>query len=170
MVARTLQEILADYGGRIQRLERRKIPRPRTPATPWAAWAAKSGAVSWQSAYVSVWSRGVGGGGSLDATSVTNGILILADGIYEVHAHQRGGSASDFIGIGMNGDRVTLENRATGVWTHDHASGANNFTNSYYLGPLLAGEKITAGSPTTGGGIVYGAAATSGALYVRRVS
>jgi hypothetical protein len=171
-IKKTMEGLLEDIIFRLTLVERRLAKTgTSTPApvdTAWADWAAKSGAVSWQSAYVNVWNRGVGEGSSLDASSVTNGILILKNGTYQVSAHQRGGSSADYIALALNGDRTLLENRMAGVFTHDHSPGGNGFANSFYLGQLQAGEKITAGGPAAGGN-VFGATATSGALYVRRV-
>lgn len=141
-----------------------------TPAQPWKDWGFKSGPVSWAAAQKVNWSRGLDSGGSIDAESDVNEILILADGIYDVRAVQRGTTSSDYITLGLNGDRLTLENRLGGVFTHDHAAGANNYSTATYFGQLLAGESITAGANAAGGGMVYASSSITGSIIINRVS
>jgi hypothetical protein len=172
MAQRTLEEILVNLRQRVASLERRGVTgRHGGAVSPIRVmtWAAKSGPSAWISQYKNSWARFEGNGGSLDAGTDPNGILVLANGTYEIHAHQRGASASDYIGIGIGGSRDALELRAGGVWTHDHSPGGNGFANSYYMGPLVVGELITAGGPVAGGNI-FGGSTTAGALYVRRIS
>jgi len=172
MAVRTLEEILVDLRDRMDRLERRRPGgRGGGSATPLriTGWAAKSGPAAWVSAYKNSWARFEGNTTLLDAGTDPNGILVLANGDYEIHAHQRGASATDYLGVAINGDRAALEFRAGGVWTHDHSPGGNGFSNSYYMGPLAVGDLITAGGPVAGGNL-FGSATTAGALYVRRIA
>lgn len=153
-------------------LSRRKlIIHGRQAGTyPLGEWAAKAGPQSYYSPYVNIWAKGIDSGGSLDAHTNPASIAIGETGVYEVTGMQRGASSSDYIGIALNGDRTALQTRATGVWTHDHASGANSFSQSQYTGRLNAGELITMGAPIGGTGIMQGADTHLGALYVRRIS
>jgi hypothetical protein len=138
-------------------------------------WGGKSGPDAYVSPYISRWARGVDSGGSVDAHSNANAILIGETGIYDIHCYFRGTTASDYAALALNGDRTAFENRSTvgplkGVWTHDHAAGANNNSASHYLGQMLAGDIVTAGAYTSGTGISQAAAASTGALTVRRVA
>lgn len=133
-------------------------------------WAAKSGPQSYVSPYKSAWAKGIDSGGSLDAHSAANHIIIGQTGVYEIKAFMRGGTTADYIAIALNGDRTTLENRTAGVWTHDHSGGTNVFSSSYYMGQLTAGELITAGPYTSGTGIQQGPTGTIGMLTIRRIS
>jgi len=173
MAVRTLEEILLDLRERMDRLERRRPGGGSRggSASPLGVmqWGAKAGPSAWVSAYKNSWFRGEDSGGSLDAKTNPNGIVVKATGIYEVHAHQRGGSATDYLGIALDGDRTTLEFRAGGVWTHDHSSGGNGFGNSCYMAPFSLGEVMTAGGPVAGANLFVGAT-TAGSLYVRRIA
>lgn len=138
-------------------------------------WGGKSGPDLYVSPYVARWARGVDSGGSVDAHSSTNAIIIGETGIYDIHCYFRGTSPSDYAALALNGNRTAFEDRSTaaplkGVWTHDHAAGANNNSASHYLGQMLAGDIVTAGAYTSGTGIVHAAAASTGALTVRRVA
>lgn len=137
-------------------------------------WAAKGGPSSITAAYKTVWAKGLDSGGSLDAHTATDGIIIGETGIYECIAYQRGGpsatAGSDYIGLALNGDRATFESRTTGIWTHDHSPGNNMFAVSTYIGQLNAGEKVTAGAPSTSNLLLYGAETHRGTLTVRRIS
>lgn len=137
---------------------------------PAEDWGGKVGPSAWLSAYKANWTAGTDRAGVIDAHSDSTRILIGMTGIYDVQAVQRGASTADYIAIAMNGDRTIFENRVGGLYTHDHAAGTNNHTQSMYLGPINAGESVTAGSPTTGGGLVYGTGGILGRLVVRRVS
>lgn len=137
---------------------------------PLGEWAIKGGPTSYYAPYVNVWDKGLDSGRSLDAHTNPASIVIGEDGIYEVIAVQRGTTSSDYIGIALNGNRSALETRTTGVWSHDHASGANSFSTSRYLGHLNAGELITSGAYTGGTGILQGSASHIGTLQVRRIS
>ncbi len=159
---------VSNVESRVSSLER--TAEAALPSHPASEWAAKSGPTAYQRAFVTSWDRGIDSGGTLSATTDDDGILIGTTGIYEVTAQQRGTSTADYIGIALDGDRTALETRVTGVWTHDHASGANTFSTSHYMGLLNEGELITAGAYTGGTGIQQGAQPTLGALYVRRLS
>lgn len=139
-------------------------------SSPLTEWAVKGGPSSYYSPYVNIWAKGIDSGGSIDAHTNPASIVIGETGIYEVIAFQRGTTSSDYIGIGLNGDRTALESRAEGVWTHDHASGANSFSTSRYLGQLNAGELITSGAYASGTGVLQGSATHIGTLQVRRIS
>jgi hypothetical protein len=138
-------------------------------------WAAKGGPKNITGAYRTTWEKGLDSGGTIDAHSDAGGILIGEAGIYEITAQQRGGPnanpANDYIGIALDGDRSALENRAGGVWTHDHCPGSNLFTTSRYIGALNAGERITAGHfQTSPNYLSYGPESIRGTLTVRRIS
>lgn len=153
---------------RVSRLERVADVRAQE-------WAAKGGPLAHVGTpagpYANSWAKGVDSGGSIDAHSDPLRILISEDGVYEVVAMQRAVGAGAYIGIGLNGSREAVADRPEGMWTHDHAGGATSFTNSRYLGPLLAGESITAGPPGGAGDTVqYSAGSFTGNIYVRRIS
>jgi hypothetical protein len=136
-------------------------------------WASKGGPSSWVSAYKATWAKGIDSGGSVDAHSNAQGIVIGETGIYEVVAQQRAnGTGSGYIALALNGNRTTLENRTNGVFAHDHAVSANVYTTSHYMGELQAGEVITAGAPeaTTSGYLTYATTPLTGQIYVRRIS
>lgn len=138
-------------------------------------WGGKSGPDAYVAPYISRWARGVDSGGAVDAHTYPNSIVINETGIYDIHAYFRGTSPSDYAALALNGDRTAFENRSTaaplkGIWTHDHAAAANNNSSSHYLGQMLAGDIVTAGAYTGGTGITFSAAASTGALTVRRVA
>jgi hypothetical protein len=132
-------------------------------------WGAKHSPMAFNSSYNTVWNGGRGGGVDINPYFSTTSIQILTTGQYEVEAFQRGTTSSDFIGIGLSGNRETLFNRLEGVWTHDHAAGASNFSTSKYIGLLNAGELITAGG-NSAGGLLYGGASYLGMYTVKRLS
>ena len=145
---------------------------------PSTEWAGKSGPVSFVSDYKVNWSRGIDSGDTIDATTHASRILIRMTGIYECRSFMRGGTAADYSALSLDGNRVAFEARSNptspdplvGVWTHDHPAGTNNFTSSWYMGTLYAGDFICAGPSNSSSTIALGAAASSGALYVRRIS
>lgn len=150
-------------------------------ATPAQEWAGKSGPTAFVSPYIATWARGTSAPGStLDGTIYPSGILIRMEGQYECHAFLRGGPSGNasYIGLGLNGDRAAFEARSNptggapmvGVWTHDHPAANNNFSQSHYIGRLYAGDIITAGPGTSGMDIQFASSASSGALWVRRIS
>jgi hypothetical protein len=134
------------------------------------AWGGKSGPSSWSSAYINIWNFGKHSGTGIDATTYTDGVMITESGVYEVRTGQRAsGTGNDYVGIGVAGNRATLEGRLEGMWSHDHSSNTSTWTQSYYIGPLYAGEKITSGSPGSGAALVYGTDNAYGYLSVRRL-
>lgn len=112
-------------------------------------YAAKEGPVSYNAAYKVNWQKGYGIGSSLNWSTYSYGIYVNETAHYEVRGAQRG-SENNYSGIGLNGDRTSLENRAEGIWSHDHngASGGGGYSESYYLGILYAGEIVTFGGAT----------------------
>jgi len=147
-------------------------------AMPGTWWAGKSGPSSTIAAYKAGWARGVvGDGAALDALSDPGWIKIGMTGVYEIRSTMRGGPSGNaqYHALSLNGDRTNFENRSTiapinGVWTHDHPGAANNFTESYYLGRMNAGDLVSAGPSATGTDIAVSLAASSGYLSVRRIS
>ena len=139
-------------------------------------WGGKSGPQAW-AVYKANWARGHDSGGAINSTVNADGILIGLTGIYECRLHLRGGAAgnADYAGLALNGDRTAFENRSntpmTGIWTHDHPTGNNGFSNSYYLGQLLAGDLVT-GGPYNGAssGMTLSAAPSGGMMTIRRVA
>ncbi len=144
-------------------------------SVPGATWGGKSGPSTYVAPYRVQWTRGIDSGGTIDAHTHTTRVLIGMDGIYECHSYLRGASPTNYSGLGLDGDRAAFEARSNdpdmvGIWTHDHPGGTNDFAESHYLGQLYAGDLITAGPQTSGTDITLSAAASSGALYVRRIS
>lgn len=149
---------------------------------PHTEWGGKSGPVTQAAAYRMNWARGISSGGTIDTSTHTSRIKIGMDGIYDVRGYMRGssaGGAGEYAALGLDGSRDDFEGRANsgntpgtmvGVWTHDHPAGENNFSTSYYTGQLYAGDLITFGPQTTGSTMLFGNQASSGALYVRRIS
>jgi len=184
MAIRTLEEILEDLRSRVGLLERRRQDVRRLAAgfadqsRRSAEWGGKSGPFAYVSPYISNWSRGVDSGGSIDAHSNSYGIMIQEDGVYDISAFHRGASPADYAALALGGQREAFENRSNptdgspmvGVWTHDHAAGANNGSVSHYLGQMYAGDFVTAGAYTGGTGIQQTSAASTGAIMVRRIS
>jgi hypothetical protein len=135
------------------------------------AWAGLTGPASWSSAYKNSWARGVSGVG-LDASSDPTAIIIAQTGQYEVTCMQRGnGSNGAYLALALNGDRISLQTRPTGIYTHDHSSGFSGYSNGTYIGLLNAGERITAGAPDTGTRdlLIFGSDSVQGALIVKRI-
>lgn len=177
MAQRTLEEILVDLRQRVSILERRGLSRGGSRRGVWQEWGGKSGITQHTAAYKSTWARGIDSGGTIDAHSNATGILIGADGIYEVRSVMRGGASGNaaYQALGLNGDRVAFEARSldpgmVGIWTHSHPGAGNDFTESNYLGALYAGDLITAGIGAVGMDIGVGVAATFGSLTVKRIS
>lgn len=140
-------------------------------------WAGKSGPSAWTATYKATWARGVDSGGVLNASNSVFGVTIGLTGIYECTLSLRGGAAGngEYGALALNGDRTAFENRSTnvpitGVWTHDHPAATNNFSTSFYLGQLIAGDLITGGPASTAYGMPTGTAASSGLLSVKRVA
>lgn len=132
-------------------------------------WAAKAAPTSWSSAYKNIWNKSAGSNKSMDAASLNYGIKILVDGYYDIQLHQRSNGAGDgLVGISLNGDRTTLENRADGVWTHGHGTYSGEFIDSYYIGKLFANEIISGGS-NTGTNLLFGTNTYIGVLIIKRI-
>ena len=149
--------------------------RVKQGTSGWHSWkklghdyAIKEGPSSYNSPYKSNWSYGYDNGTSMDATSNGTGIVINESGYYHVTTYQRSGGADMYVGLGLNGDRTTLENRAGGLWGHDHAGYGGGWSHSIYIGPLSAGEIITAGTPTTQTA-QYSTTGYSGGIYIVRI-
>lgn len=155
---------------------RRAVSKDRAfGESPAAEWATKTSPESFLSPYKNNWNLGYDSGGSINSTSYTDGILIGEDGIYEAVAKQRSnGSQSigaSYIGLAINGDRAILADRAGGAWFHDHAGFQYDSSESRYLGPLMRGEKVTAGPPVASQstGFFYGSTFYGG-IWLRRLS
>jgi hypothetical protein len=178
MAERTLEEILVNLRQRVAALERRGITRGRGRRGAWQEWGGKSGVTQHTTAYKSTWTRGIDSGGSIDAHSNPQGILITVDGTYEVRSVMRGGPSGTaaYHSLALNGNRAAFEGRSTdqatmvGVWTHSHPAANNNFTESHYIGALYAGDLITAGVPDISHDIQTGTGATAGSLIVKRIT
>lgn len=111
-------------------------------------WAGVSGPTSWASAYTNNWNQARDQGSFMTASST--GITINRSGRYHVISGQRANSTNDtYYGIGANGSRTALENRTTGIWSHDHSGYPNLWAKSVYIGYLAAGEKLTGGAPNS---------------------
>lgn len=147
------------------------------PADASTEWAGKSGMNSFTSPYKTTWSRGVDSGGVLNATADGTGIRIGLTGIYECALQIRGGSDGNgsYAALGLNGDRAAFEARSTnlpimGVWTHSHPAALHDFSSSYYMGQLLAGDLITGGPAVVPSNMGGGVAASFGLMTVRRIA
>lgn len=135
-----------------------------------AEWAAKEGPTSWSSGYKVVWNTSMGTGSYLSPSAYNYGILVNITAIYEVWAAQRCNGGGDFfIGLGVDGNRSTLEDRSTGMWGHDHSPDSSQWSHSYYLGQLNAGEIITSGSPSNPNNGLYGASGLFGHITIKLV-
>jgi hypothetical protein len=109
-------------------------------------YAAKAGPSSYVAPYRVNWAKGYGIGSSLNWSSYTDGIYVNTTGHYEVWGVQRG-AQTNYSGIGISGNRTTLETRTNGIWSHDHAGddSGQGWSKSYFLGELYAGELVTFG-------------------------
>lgn len=151
--------------------------RVRQGTSGWHRWkmmpndyAFKEGPTSWSSSYTNVWSVGYDYGGSLDATSSTTGITINETGIYVVDSWQRSTGTDVYIGLGISGNRTTLESRSEGAWGHDHTSISNGWTHAKYVGLLNSGEKVTAGTPGSTSNVAFSTAGFTGGITIFRIS
>jgi hypothetical protein len=133
------------------------------------SWGAKEGPISIAGAWRNNWQMGQHQGVGIDATSYGDGIMIGETGYYECWAAQRSDGTNIYIGIGINGDRTALEDRTTGIWSHDHAAVSGGWSKSYYIGLLNSGEKVTAGSSGSATGLSYSSAGYAGFLSVKRL-
>jgi hypothetical protein len=148
-------------------------------ALPTSEVGGKSGPVSHAADYRTSWARGWSSpGATIDTATHDTRVLIRMDGIYECHAFMRGGAGANYLTLALDGNRVVFEERSNppgggpmlGIWVHDHPGGQYNFSVSHYWGTLYAGDLITAGAQTGGTDLIYGAAASNGALVVKRIS
>lgn len=136
-------------------------------------WAGKYGPSSFIASYKNAFAVGRGYGDSMDFSTYNYGIEIKVTGQYEVRATQRGkGTGSPYVAVAVNGDRSALENRTSGIWTHDHTPDLEQFSEASYIGLLNAGEIITAGQSTSVAdtNISYGANSYNGTLIIKRLS
>jgi hypothetical protein len=131
-------------------------------------WAAKAGPTSWSSAYKNIWAQQAGSSKSISHTAYNYGLLINQTGYYEVQAAQRSAGGDCYIGIGVDGNRTTLDTRSTGIWSHDHSLSAQQWTQSYYIGLLNANEIITAGGAASTN-LTFGATGFAGFLSIKRI-
>jgi hypothetical protein len=132
-------------------------------------WAAKAGPTSWQKAFTNVWAKSSGSNKSISHSTYTNGLQILKDGYYEVFLHQRmTGGGDNYLGLAVDGDRPRLEDRVDGVWTHSHGTYSSEFTDSYYIGKLYAGELITGGGASSTN-FLFGSTGTVGTIRIIRI-
>lgn len=139
-----------------------------------ADWAFKEAPSSYVSDYILNWNRGNQGGPSMDALETATGIRILETGVYLIIYHHRkltGPSASPYAGIALNGNRTLLDTTSNNeMWDHSHVSNASSFLHSDYLGPLTAGDLITAGPPSTySTDFAFGTPGYLGTLYMIRI-
>ena len=136
----------------------------------WAACGGPTSHISGQT-YWNRWGQYVSDSDFISAGST--GIYISRTGRYYVTAGQRANSTTSvFIGIASSGSRSALDSRSTGIWSHDHASQANQWTLSTYIGVLNNTELVTMGHSGTGGnssGLVYGTSGYAGFLMVQYI-
>lgn len=138
---------------------------------PREHWAYKEGPTSYVSPFKNNWSSGGGEGDSLDATSSADGINILKDGLYEIRTVQRSSGIDGYINVSLNGNRSALEDKANSMWNHDHSAINGNYSESNFIGWLTAGNKITAGPPSssTSSSLSYGSTGYIGTIKVKRL-
>jgi hypothetical protein len=126
--------------------------------------------------YAVTWNKGVRG---FDATlnpfntfaGSSLGITIGMTGQYECVARHRAAAVNAYSTLSINGNRDTLEQRADGMFDHDHAGIVDGFATSHYIGRLDRGEVITMGPPAGQGTTMrFGASTFNGTLTVRRIS
>lgn len=134
-----------------------------------AQWAAKAGPLSLSSTFKNVWNKAIGAGTYLDWNASNTGITVNTSANYEVVLNQRMSvTADNYLGISLNGDRTTLENRAAGIWSHDHEGYANAWCSSYYLGALYAGDIISGGGVSSTN-FMYAASSFAGFLTIKYI-
>lgn len=137
---------------------------------PRTHWAYKEGPTSYVSPYLTNWASGGGEGDSFDATSDTQGILILKDGLYEIRGVQRSSGTDTYINLSLNGSRTALEDMADTMWNHDHSAAQGNYSESNFVGWLTAGSKITMGPTASGSSALqYGSTAYIGTIKIKRL-
>lgn len=134
-------------------------------------WAYKEAPASLVSNMKYRWNFGRHEGDSLDATSSTDGITVLKDGLYEVKAWVRPKvDAALYISIALNGDRNALINKSNSMYAHDDSRVANDYTESNFIGRLSAGDFVTAGAHSTyAGNTYYNTTGWAGGLLITRL-
>ncbi len=136
-------------------------------------WAAKEGPLTAQSDYVDTWAIGKQFGGSFDAVTYDDRIVIKKDGHYKLEYRQRSGNDVDAYGaVSINGTRENAENNPNGTFAHDHSAQAQVYDYSHYLGYLKAGDYVGGGAKITGTEDVdwqWGAGAYIGNLIIIRL-
>lgn len=166
------EQLIRSMRREIELLRLTQHPAIVEAATCQAGWGAKGGPTAYVSAYTVSWDHGVDGGGVVDAHSDGNAILIGAPGTYEIVAAQRVSSTtSTYIGLALNGSRLAFEARDgdVGVWSHDHASAAYEYSWSRYIGAMYVGDRVTSGPQSSAEALVYNASGHTGFLQVRRL-
>lgn len=135
-------------------------------------WAYKEGPMSVVSDYTIRWDRGYQEGNSLDATSNTDYIQILKDGLYEIRTVARliDGASVTYMSIGLNGSRNDLMNQSNVFWNHDDSRVTNSYTESNFLGRLQAGDIITSGPRLTYDDISIGVQSHKATLKIVRIA
>jgi hypothetical protein len=131
-------------------------------------FAGKAGPAAYIAPYRMQWQKGFGIGTSLDWSTNSQGIVVKETGYYEVRGGHRG-AENNFSALALNGDRASMETRAEGIWSHEHAgaSGSNGWAESYYLGILYINEIVTFGGAANN--MQIGTAGTSAYLSVKRI-
>jgi hypothetical protein len=83
----------------------------------------------------------------IGSTDNFTGIKIKRDCIVECRYAQRNNDDDMSYGaISLNGNRVKLERRTNGIWSHSHnAAQRNTWSEGYYLGEVYKGEILSAG-------------------------
>jgi len=136
------------------------------PETTFAFLHSPSG---YSGAYKNTWSYQHSHGPAI--TTSSDGITVSESGYYYIEGAQRSDDNNNgYVGIGVNGNRDALEDRTSGVWTHDHSGRTDRFAHSKYIGYLNANEKITFGPPNSSGSneLRYGSQ-EHGFLFVLRL-
>jgi hypothetical protein len=147
---------------------------------PAEEWASLGGPIAHTSGpggvYACTWTKGVvSAGATLNPFSTnggsTLGITIGQTGQYECVSHHRSAGSNGYSTLALNGDRVALESRATGMFDHDHGLGSETYSTSHYIGLLNAGEVVTMGPPAGAGASMQWSSQTlTGTLTVKRIS
>jgi hypothetical protein len=152
--------------------------RVKQGSSGWHDWkmighdfAFKNGPNTYTAPYYNTYHNASDIGISFDATSNASRITILEDGYYWCMGWQRGTAGDSYVGLGLDGSRSNLENRANGFWSHDHNAYSNQFRHTSYIGPLSAGEHITCGAPSTAsaGYLSYGSYGYNGGYHIIRI-
>lgn len=172
---RYIQEELALQARRRSSVTRDDIDALNLRLNRSEEWAAKGAPLSFVRDYTNRWGKGIDSGGTLDADESTDWIRVNEAGVYHARAVQRGtgvNTDSAYLTLALDGNRAALENRADGMFTHDHAVGNRAYSESEYLGFLPAGSVITAGASSSSvqNLLTYGSSTNIGSIMVRRIS